>query len=377
MRSRLPVIVDWLLVAAVLCWASRGVWSGVITSTWMPTWLLATVLGLLPLILLVRRRFPVTVLLGSIAAWWLLGTAAGVPTSPAVLLTITAALFACGRYARRPVGYVVIPVTMAALILTTVVDPESGTLTDGFMWSLNVLWIFGIGAWLRQKDRLIRVAADEAAERVRAATAEERLRIARELHDVLAHSVSVMVVQAEAAEEVLDTDAAASRHALQNIQSAGRSALAETRLLLGGLRDPQDPAGAAARSVQGLEGLDALLDRLATAGLSIDATVGPLPPLSDGVSQAAYRVAQESLTNVLRHARSSPVTLDLHATDAELRIEIADRGGAGQVDGFVEGHGLTGMRERVERAGGTFDAGPTSDGFRVRAMLPLAAGAFA
>jgi signal transduction histidine kinase len=377
MRRRLPEILDWLPVLAIWVLAGLGLWSGGITSTWMPTWLLAVMLALLPLILMARRRAPLLVLLGSIAAWWLLGAVAGVPTSPAVLLTIVAALFSSGRYADRPVGYVAIPVTMTALILTAVVDPASGTLSDSFLWSLNVLWIFGIGAWLRQKDRLISLAADEAAERVRSAAAEERLRIARELHDVLAHSVSVMVVQAEAAEEVLDCDAEASRRALRNIQSAGRSALAETRLLLGVLRDPQEPEAGVAGSVHGMEGLGALLDRLATAGLWITATVGPLPRLPDDVSQTAYRVAQESLTNVLRHAPSAPVTLDVHATDAELRIEIADRSDAPPLDGFTAGHGLTGMRERVEQAGGTFEAGPTPDGFRVRAMLPLAAGAVA
>jgi len=377
MRSRLPQIVDCLLVLAVLWLGEWGVWSGVITSTRMPTWLLGLVLCLLPLILLFRRRAPVIILLVSISAWWLLGAVAGVPTSPAVLLTIVAALFSCGRYAERPVGFVAIPVTMAALVLTTVVDPASGTLSDSFMWSLNVLWIFGIGAWLRQKDRLIALAADEASERVRAATAEERLRIARELHDVLAHSVSVMVVQAEAAEEVLDSDPKASRRALRNIQSAGRSALSETRLLLGSLRDPQDPGELGDPSVQGLEGLDALVDRMSTAGLSIATTLGPLPALPEQVSQTAYRVVQESLTNVLRHARRASVTVDVCATDGELRIEVADRDDMGPVVGFAAGHGLTGMRERVERAGGTFDAGPATDGFLVRARLPLEARAAA
>jgi signal transduction histidine kinase len=223
---------------------------------------------------------------------------------------------------------------------------------------------------LRQKDRLIALAADEADERARAAAAEERLRIARELHDVLAHSVSLMVVQAEAAEEMLEPDPAATRRALRHIQDAGRSALAETGSLLRGLRETGPAVEWGQASEAGLEALEGLLVRMREAGVVIHDQVATPARLSDEVSATAYRVIQESLTNALRHAGTG-VTVDLTIREvhAGLDIDIQDHGGSGSFD--APGHGLRGMHERVHELGGTLEYGRSEDGFRVHVTLPL------
>jgi signal transduction histidine kinase len=210
-----------------------------------------------------------------------------------------------------------------------------------------------------------------AAERTMTAVLEERTRIARELHDIVAHSMSVMVVQAGAAEQVVDDDPERAREALRQIRSTGTGALAEMRRMVGVLRDP-DEAGLLAPQ-PGLAGLEALVEDARGAGLPISLSVSGEPrELPAGLDLAAYRIVQEALTNVRRHARSATtVTVELNFGEDDLSIDVTDDGrGAVSTEG---GHGLIGMRERAQLYGGRLRAVAQPDrGFHVTAHLPLA-----
>ncbi len=209
----------------------------------------------------------------------------------------------------------------------------------------------------------------EQEEEARRAVADERLRIAQELHDVMAHSMGVIAVQAGAGMHVIDRDPAEAKRTLQNISATSRSTLTELRRLLGVLRDEAD--GAAYAPAPGLADLGRLARDIEDAGVTVEVHVdGPLD-LPAGVDLTAYRIVQEALTNVLKHAGPTRATVKVIDADGALRIEVRDdgRGVNGRSPG--SGHGLIGMRERVAVYGGTLSAGPASGGgFRVTAVLP-------
>jgi signal transduction histidine kinase len=212
----------------------------------------------------------------------------------------------------------------------------------------------------------------EREERLRIAAAEERSRIARELHDVVAHSVSVMVVQSQAAQRVLVDDVDATRDALRSIETTGRQALTELRRLLGLLREAE--GGPSLAPQPSLQYLDELLAQIRDAGLPVELTVEGTPTaLPQGVDLSAYRIVQEGLTNTLKHAEADRVSVLVRYAPAVLEIEISDDGrGASQATGNGVGHGLVGMRERVALYGGELCAGTGDDGgYVLRARLPL------
>ncbi len=235
----------------------------------------------------------------------------------------------------------------------------------------------GLGAFVRQ--RALRLAAvedraealEEALDReAELATAQERARIARELHDVVAHGLSLMVVQAEAAEEMLEREPSAAAVPLRRVQETGRQSLAEMRRLLGVLR----AADAGSPSTAPQPSLARLRDRVAEAddaGLHVDVrTTGTPRDLPLGVELAAFRLVQEALTNTRRHAAATSVCVHLAYEPDELRVEISDDGRG--PSGGRPGHGLVGMRERTALYGGTLEVGPApAGGFRVAATFPL------
>jgi signal transduction histidine kinase len=209
----------------------------------------------------------------------------------------------------------------------------------------------------------------ERNEETRRALAEERLRIAQELHDVVAHSMGVIAVQAGVGAHVIDSEPGEAKKALEAISQTSRSALVEIRRLLGVLREDQ---GVSYVPAPGLADLPRLLRDVASAGLHaevrVDGTTMELPP---GVDFTAYRIVQEALTNVLKHAGRATATVRIGYEDTALRLEILDDGRAVNGRAAPGGHGLVGMRERVGVYGGTFEAGPrTGGGFRVAVRLP-------
>jgi signal transduction histidine kinase len=264
----------------------------------------------------------------------------------------------------------------------------------GVVAAFSLVLIAVIGNAVQARDRMRRMRAEHAAA-TRRALDEERARIAGELHDVVTHNVSVMIVQAGAARQVLTDDPAEATEALLAVESSGRAAMTELRHLLGLLSPamntsdapgtgagPDRDAIAAGLDLSpqpGLGQLQPLIDRVAATGLPVDLQVGGEPrALPPGLDLAAYRVVQESLTNVLKHAGKPRTTVRLDYGDAELVVEVTDAGrpipAAGPVPSGVPGagRGLLGLRERVVLYGGELDAGTRPDGgWQVRARLPV------
>ena len=244
-----------------------------------------------------------------------------------------------------------------------------------------IAWVLGDSmrwrrAFYRELEERAAQLERERDAHAQVAAAAERARIARELHDVVAHNVSVMVVQADGAGYALDNEPERARQALADISRTGRQALAEMRRLLGVLRS--STPSTARSTVSPLPGISQLGDLLAqtrNAGLEVSMTVsGPTRPFPAGIDLAAYRVVQEALTNVRKHAGpAARAAVAVRYGHAELSLEITDdgRGAAAVSDGA--GHGLTGMRERVGMYGGMLDAAPRpTGGFRVLARIPVA-----
>jgi signal transduction histidine kinase len=241
----------------------------------------------------------------------------------------------------------------------------------------SVVWLVGflLGRKFEEADaareRAARLEREREAE-ARAAVAEERARIARELHDVVGHSVSVMTVQASGVRRLLREDQEREREALLIVERTGREALAEMRRMVGVLRRPEEAPALAPQP--SLEYLDRLVEQAREAGLPVELRVeGDAVELPAGVDLTAYRLVQEGLTNALKHARATRAEVLVNYADGAIEVTVSDDGrGVGNGDGG--GHGLVGMRERVSVYGGELDAGPQpGGGYRLRAKLPVTA----
>jgi len=280
-------------------------------------------------------------------------------------------------------------VAVAAFLLATWVDvafapdPGYGLLSDLAFTSIIVVpGPYLAGRALRERrerteelEQLTQQLRDEQELRAEMAVLDERSRIAREMHDVVAHSVSLMVVQTGAARALLDADPEQSRAAMLAVEDAGRDALAELRRALGVMRGG-GPDAVALAPQPGLAELDALVERTREAGLPVTLEVcGETRPLPRGADLAAYRIVQEALTNSLKHAGRASANVALRWLPRELVLEITDtgRGPNGHVP--PDSHGLIGMRERVAVYGGSVQTGPAPGrGFAVRARIPLEGG---
>ncbi|MGW9211936.1 sensor histidine kinase [Embleya sp. NPDC055664] len=319
----------------------------------------------------VRRVYPITALTAALVAEACLrglGLKAAVGFATALTLYM-AALTARNRPAVWCLGTVAVAVGFVAAPIP--------------LYPSILAWTLGTSARSRREyARALRRQAErqgreEAERRAGEQAAEERLRIARELHDVVAHSMSLITVQAGVAHYVGAERPEEAIRALGSIEATGRTALRDMRRLLGMLRDadgtPQDPELAPAPT---LAALDTLVRDAAAAGLGVDFTVlGERRDLPAGIELAAYRIVQEALTNVIRHAGVDRCSVELRYTEREIALDVVDSGRGGPA--AVPGHGLIGMRERVAAYGGEFDAGPRADGagFRVGARLPIEEGA--
>ena len=220
----------------------------------------------------------------------------------------------------------------------------------------------------------LRSRRDLQRDQVRAAVTEERLRIARDLHDVVAHSMSLIAVQAGAGAHVIRTDPEAAEQALGVIADTSRQALAQTRSMLGILRDDREPA--TRPPTQGLDDLGQLLDGVRAAGLDVHLVrSGSTAGVDGAVSLAAYRMIQESLTNVLKHSAASSATVSVDAGEDLLELDVTDPGPARHVPhGDSSGHGLVGLDERARLLGGSLTYGAEGGGYRVHARLPVEVG---
>ena len=335
--------------------------------------------------LVFRRTHPVAtygVAIAAGAAQVVSGRKAGVSD-----LAILILLYSLAAYTPRRTSVAGLAVCLAGCVTAVLTWPPmphfrlAALLGGAVMYTGPALaaWILGDSMRYRRayyaglEDRAARLERERDAQ-AQIAVAAERARIARELHDVVAHNVSVMVVQADGASYALDSDPERTRQALGAIADTGRQALAEMRRLLGVLRREATQTGLT--PLPGVEELAELLDQARAAGLPVDFQVAGEPrPVASGAALAAYRIVQESLTNTRKHAGPrAAATVTLRYCESALVLTIADdgRGTAAITDGA--GHGLTGMRERVSLYGGALTAGPRpGGGFEVTAVLPLAA----
>lgn len=231
-----------------------------------------------------------------------------------------------------------------------------------------------LGAWVlgESTKRWVRRVQYEA-ENARRAAADERVRIARELHDVVAHHMSVISLQAGLASYVFDSDRPTARAAVTTVEETSREALLEMRRLLDVLRldDEDDQVGLSPQP--GLEEVQGLVERVRAAGLSVDLVVTGRPrPVPPGVAISAYRIVQESLTNVIKHAGRASARVEIAYRGRFLDVRIADDGAGSRVESGPSSYGIHGMRERTDLYGGTFEAGPLpGGGFAVVACLPI------
>ena len=343
-----------------------------------PLWfdILAILVIVLPL--LGRRRFPfgAPAAMGVAAALTSFVDRTVVPYDGVTFLVGCAALFLVGSLRDRAqavaglaVGEGVLAVVVHNHPTLRVGDFVVGSIIFAIVWTIA----FGVGRKSVEadeaKERANR-AEREREERARVAVAEERARIARELHDVVGHSVSVMTVQASGVRRLLRPDQDREREALLVVERTGREALAEMRRMVGVLRRPEEAPALAPQP--SLDHLDRLVDQAREAGLPVELLVqGEASQLPAGVDLTAYRLVQEGLTNVVKHAQATRAEVLVNYGDGYLEVTVKDDGkGLGNGDGG--GHGLVGMRERVSVYGGELDAGPqTGGGYRLRARLPF------
>ena len=341
-------------------------------------WFTVPAVALIVLPLLLRRRFP----FAAPASVWLIAAGLSFVDGRLVVFSVTAsvagmvAAFLLGNLRndwQSRLGLAVVAGGAASVVFN---NPDHA---PGELVFVPVL--FGIG-WLAGFALRERAAqAEEAEERAaraerereaaaRIAVAEERARIARELHDIVAHAVSVMVLQVGAVRHNLPQTLEADSDALKGVEQTGRTALAEMRRLLGAMRDDGDDAELAPQP--GLDRLDALLAEVGRAGLPVQLHVDGDPfPLPRATDLSVYRIVQEGLTNALKHARASRADVTIRYRPDELQVDVRDDGaGAAQSDGL--GHGLVGVRERVKIYGGEMTAGPaTGGGFILSTRFPL------
>jgi signal transduction histidine kinase len=330
------------------------------------------------LVLLARRRFP----FAAPASTWLVCAALSfldgqlIVNGGAILVAGMGAAVLLGSQRNASLSRLGLVIVLAGSVAVVRNGPESST--DDLI-SVPVLFAIGwlIGWALRERTERTEAAEERAAraerEReaaARVAVAEERGRIARELHDVVAHAVSVIVLQVGAVRHRMPESSVADREALRNVEEVGRTALTEMRRLLNAMREEGDAAELMPHP--GLADLDRLVRDVGAAGLTVDLRVqGDPSPLPPGLDLSAYRIVQEGLTNSLKHSGAGHAEVTVHYAPDELRLQVLDHGGGGRAASDGHGHGLVGIRERVKIFGGQMTAGPApGGGFLVRARLP-------
>jgi signal transduction histidine kinase len=373
--------LDTLVVAAAI-WSAAGIAgerSYQVAGT--PPWWKVAAVAALVLTLLLRHRFP----FGAPAAVWVASPA--LSFADGRLVTSQAGVFVAGLGAALLLGNLRHDVQARVGLVVVlggaavVVNNDPAHQADDLVFTPVLFLLAGlVGYALRQRTEQTE-AAESRAQRIereresalRLAVAEERARIARELHDVVAHAVSVMVLQVGAVRHRLPAAEQEAAEALGHVERTGRTALAEMRSLLGALGREDEPA--TLRPQPGLAAVENLLADVRSVGPEATLTVvGEPVALSPGLDLSAYRIVQEGLTNTLKHAAAQHVEVEVQYRPQELVLVVRDDG-RGKASGDGQGHGLVGVDERVKVYGGDWSAGPCAGGgFELRARLPLSGG---
>lgn len=327
-------------------------------------WVAVTLLLLGPMAVVVRRRYPVSAAVVALAATYVY-TWFGYPYGPVYLSPIIL-LFSLVTLGLRVQAWIMALVSIAVFIIYGYT--RSGQPTGVFhnLAVIAFVMLFMVVAELARIVQERRAQQQRAAdEESRRRASEERLTMAQELHDVLAHNISLIHVQASTALHLIDDHPEQARTALATIKTASKEVLGEMRSVLNVLREgaPRSPTA----------GLDRLDELIARSGLDVTLERKDARPLPPQVDRAAYRIVQESLTNAAKHAPGAAVTVRLTYGKHDLGIEVTDTGATTTpvLAGTGGGNGIPGMRERAAALGGTLTAGPYGDGFRVLARLPL------
>ncbi len=358
-------------LTALAVWGPNGLVGATVS---LPAWLLALLPPLMGVALALRRRAPLLM--------WTLMSAGVVlqelvtrqsPQNLAFLLVLFAGAYALGAYAsvrRAAVGLAISAVLLLATagVLLAFWRHPGGAALGLFSIPLLACWLAGVVVRARRLSADIAVRNAALERQAEQAAATERARIARELHDIVAHHLSVVVLQAAGAQ----ASGKPAGPALEKIENSARHALADTRRLLGVLRDTGEDSGLAPQP--GISELDALAGTVRAGGLPVNLVIDGDPAgLPAAVDVSVYRVVQEALTNVLKHAGPARADVRIGCVKDAVTIEVTDNGtGVPASQPSVGGHGLAGMRERVAVFGGELRAGPRPDGgFAVQARLPL------
>jgi signal transduction histidine kinase len=358
-----PVVVDRVFAAVLVVWLLLETWLGSeaaghqVQASLIGT---ATAAGVA-----VRRRYPTAVGVAA-ALVGVLGAAFWPSTTVAWGVAWIACMYALAVWSPR--FWLGLSAYVVAGIAALPADPS---------WKGSVFFIVAssivlvlVHSVVRDRERRAQLAERERDLAAREAVVEERARIARELHDAIAHSVSLMVIQAGAERRVLDEGSASTREVLETIEHTGREALTEMRRLVGMLRTD---AGEPLAPQPALDDLPRLVEQVRASGLAVELHVeGDRRELPVGVELSAYRIVQEALTNALKHAEGTRAVVHVRYGQDALELEIVDDGAAGASGAPGGGHGLVGMRERVALYGGRLDAGRrATGGYGVRVLLPI------
>jgi signal transduction histidine kinase len=329
--------------------------------------------------LLWRRRAPLLVLVVCLAcivipdAKYEIGNNASAPFAGTLV-----AAYASGAYTSRRDGRIAAAI-IGAMVLISAVSIGEDVVGDAVFIGGILFAVWGAATIVRSRQELAAALAartveleHEREEKAKLAVAEERTRIARELHDVVAHNISIMVVQAGAERHAIGDDRPDTSKVLATIEETGRAALAEMRRLLGMLRRSDDELALAPQP--SLRYLEDLVEQVREAGMPVELRIeGEQRAIAPGIDLSAYRIVQEALTNALKHAGPAQARVTVRYGDDELDIEIADDGAGPDGEAPAGGHGLVGMRERVALFGGDLASGRRrGGGYAVRARLPLA-----
>ncbi len=352
--------VDATLASALLLLGELAQLTGEST---LPRWAGLTLTAVYTAPLAARRLLPIPVSLTTVAGVVALGLLDPLGDQPTIPLAIALAAFTLGAHVAQPYSWILATGALvgfwSSMLASDVAAPD-----------LIVAFLiygppYGFGVALRARNQ-------RAAEQAERAAADERTRIARELHDIVAHSLSVVTLQTQALRRRLEPTHAAEAQTLQDVERTARDAMTEMRRLLGTVRSGPAPLV----PQPGLAQLDTLLEETRRTGVAVESTVeGTVAALNPGLDLTGYRIVQEALTNIRRHARATRAGVDLCYGDGFLEIDIRDNGTQPVRHGRL-GHGLIGMRERVLMYGGELTAGPQSaGGYRVFVRLPMSTGA--
>ena len=344
-----------------------------------PKWVIGVCWGLSALALAWRRVAPFAVFAVVIGIVVLQVLVWGPSSGNGALLPVLLASYAVAAHGTRRAAYLSLALLVLAMVLRELNNPAdvdwAATRTE-LVWDLMpaVAWL--AGSWMRARrlyeasllDRAVQ-ADQERGHALQRAIIEERVRIARDLHDSIAHALTAIVVQAEAADDALDRNPSAARVPVQRIEHTGRQALVEMREVVGALRSEHHADAGARDGAASIENLVAAAGR---SGLSPRLVIHRRAEVSAALDQTAYRVVQEALTNVLRHSASQSVHVAVDYGPGGVEVDVRDPGPSRSTSSTPgAGHGLDGMRERVALFGGVLDAGPPpGGGFRVHAAIP-------